>query len=192
MVFCFIALFTVSLLEDIGLRNGSWVSHARLTRGPGDVLGAYEITQDLIAPLSSENWQAVANATPEGFALHVHINPGFDFKGILVAINSGTNADFTVALAASTMAMRNTLVLKIPGIVEPMLFDVPEVNAGWIRYDFLFRDNQISLYLDCGLLNSMDVPGTSLPISPSLGPGNDALRLSNGIKVRPEGFRRLH
>ena len=128
----------------------------------------------------------MANAVPVGFGLHLNINPGFDFTGILVAINGGTEVDFTVALAASSTARRQTLVLKLPGISEAILFDVPEVNAEWIRYDFLFRDKQVSLYLDCGLLDTEVSPGQSPPTSPYLGAGNDTLKLPGrqDFKVR--------
>ena len=177
---------TVSLLEDIDLTNGSWSTHASLTRGPRGVLGAYAILREITAPLTSDSWQTVANAVPAGFALHLSINPGFDFTGILVAINGGTEADFTVALAASNLARRQTLVLKLPGISEAILFDVPEVNAEWIRYDFLYRDNEVSLYLNCGLLSVRASPRVLPPTSPYLGAGNDTLKLpgSQDFKVR--------
>lgn len=128
----------------------------------------------------------MANAVPVGFAFHLSINPGFDFTGILVAVNGGTEADFTVALAASNLVRRQTLVLKLPGITEAILFDVPEVNAEWIRYDFLYRDDQVSLYLNCGLLGSKASPRNLPPISPYLGAGNDTLKLPGNpdFKVR--------
>ena len=128
----------------------------------------------------------MANAVPVGFALHLSINPGFDFTGILVAINGGTEEDFTVALAASNLARRQTLVLKLPGITEALLFDVPEVNAEWIRYDFLYRDNLVSLYHNCGLLGSKASPRNLPPTSPYLGAGNDTLKLPGNpdFKVR--------
>lgn len=173
----------VDLLAEIGLKRDAPLSRARVTFGPNGKLGAFFILQDIRGGLKSEEWRAVANSFPQGFALHVNVFPRFDYVGILLSINQNTNMEFTVAFAPESAVFgKQNLVIKLPGL-DTITYLIPEVQEEWIRLDLVYRDDMLSLYRNCQLIARQILLQKPSNISRLLVGLDDTLYLPDAITV---------
>ena len=181
--FIILWIILVDLLAEIGLKRDAPLSRARVTFGPNGKLGAFFILQDIRGGLKSEEWRAVANSFPQGFALHVNVFPRFDYVGILLSINQNTNMEFTVAFAPESAVFgKQNLVIKLPGL-DTITYLIPEVQEEWIRLDLVYRDDMLSLYRNCQLIARQILLQKPSNISRLLVGLDDTLYLPDAITV---------